>query len=144
VPTGSGLFLDAGSAGAPPPPANAARSRLVRLNLGLLLESDGQARDLPAGTEIELNLFPDQTYTGVIEQVQQEGETYSWTGHLKDVEYSSLTMVYTGGIFIGNFASPAGVYEVANAGDDLYQIILIDPSKFQGEEDYIDPTPSGP
>lgn len=140
----SALFTDASSASAPAAPANAARSRLVRINLGLLLTDDGQPRDLPAGTTITLNLFPDVSYEGVIERIGREGDGSSWTGHLQGVEYSALTMVYTGGVFIGHFASPLGVYEVSLVQDDLYRVILIDQSKFQGGEDYIDPTPASP
>ena len=53
-------------------------------------------------------------------------------------------MVYTGGVFIGHFASPLEVYEVSLVQDDLYRVILIDQSKFQGGEDYIDSTPASP
>lgn len=123
------------------PAPHVARSRIVKLNLSLLLDEQGQARPLPPNAEITLSLFPDVNYTGVIEGMQQEGDGYTWTGHLKDVEYSQMYMVYTSGVFIGHFASPAGVYEVSNVGGDLYQIILIDQSQFQGGDE---PTPRNP
>jgi len=140
----SELFLDAEPGEAIAAPPSAARSRLVKINLALLLDDQGQARDLGAGAEIRINLFPDVTYTGVIEQVESNGDGYSWMGYLKDIEYSGMTIVYTSGLFIGQFASPAGIYEVSSVGDELYRIILVDQAKFQGGEDYIKPTPTAP
>ena len=40
-----------------------------------------------------------------------------------------------GWVFIGNFASPQGVYEVSNAGGDLDQVILIDQKNLPLEQD---------
>ncbi len=81
------------------------RSRFVKINLDLLMDETGQARDVK---EIIFNLFPDVTYTGVIEQVEQSGDSISWSGYLKDVDTSYFTMVYTSGVFMGHFASPLG------------------------------------
>jgi len=111
-----------------------ARLRFIRVNYSLLLDANGLPRPLKLGSEITINLFPDVTYTGVIEQVNDDGGVISWTGYLKDVEYSQLTMVYTSGVFIGHFASPAGVYEVSTVGDDLYRVLQIDQQKLQGGE----------
>jgi hypothetical protein len=103
------------------------RSRLVKVNLSLLLDEQGQALPLPENAEIFLNLFSDVAYTGIIENLD-EGEGITWTGHLKDVPTSELYMVYTAGTFIGHFASPSGVYEVSSLGNDLYQVVQLDPS----------------
>jgi hypothetical protein len=104
------------------------RQRFVKVNLGLLLDERGRARDLK---EITINLFPDVLYTGVIEQVETDGSGYSWRGFLKEAGSSSVFMVYTAGVFMGHFASPAGIYEVSAAGQkDLYRVVLIDQQKF--------------
>jgi hypothetical protein len=132
APAASGLFIAAQSVATSTPSPSVSRSRFVKINVPLLLGSNGQALPLPANAEIPLNLFPDVAYTGVIGQIQQDGDGYSWVGHLKDVATSSMTIVYTAGVFAGNFASPAGVYEVSNVGGDLYEIIQIDQSPFQG------------
>jgi hypothetical protein len=130
--TSASLFLDTGAVDAASPAPHVARSRLVKLNLSLLLADDGQPRSLALPAEIQLDLFPEVHYTGIIEQVQNEGDAISWIGHLKEIEYSELTMVYTGGIFIAHFASPQGVYEVSLMGDDVYRIIQVDQSKLEG------------
>ena len=136
--TSGDLFIAAESPGALAPPSHAARSRVVKLNLALLLDEHGQARDLPAEAEIGLNLFPDAVYVGVIEELQRQGDSYSWVGRLKDVDYSQMFLVYTAGVFIGHFASPAGVFEVSIVGDDLYQIVEVDQAGLEGGEEPID------
>jgi hypothetical protein len=65
-------------------------------------------------------------YTGQVQDFQQEGDGATWIGVLKDVEYSYFYLVYTAGVLLGHFASPAGIYEVTNVGDDLYRIIQVD------------------
>ena len=71
----------------------------------------------------------------MIARTESNGDGYSWSGYLKDVENSSLTMIYTGGAFIGRFASPLGAYEVSGAGGDLYLIVAIDQSKYPGGDE---------
>jgi hypothetical protein len=125
------LFNDTKSTGIPATQPYVVRSRFVMVNLLLLIDEKGQPRNLDAGTEIALNLFPDTAYIGVIERIEQSApDSYSWIGHLKDVKFSEMFIVLSGGVFIAHVASPAAVYEVQFAGDDLYQIIEIDQSKF--------------
>lgn len=131
-PSGAELFIDTGDTGDGPPAPGATRSRVVKLNLPLLLNASGQPRRLPAGQEIVLNLFPDVIYTAVIQDVEVQGDGGTWVGVLKDVEYSSVMMVYTSGVFLGHFASPAGVYEASGIGDDLYRIDLINQGALPG------------
>ncbi len=107
------------------------RSRLVEINLDALLDETGQAR---AVEEITLNLFPDATYIGVIENIAEEGDGYAWSGHLKGIEFSALYMVYTSGIFLAHFDSPLGVYEIDFVEDDLYRVIQIEQLRYPGGE----------
>lgn len=132
-PAGSGgLFLDTNLTREISEEAHIVRWRFVKINLDLLLDEAGQARDVKV---IIINLFPDVTYTGVIEQVDQSGDSISWSGYLKDVDTSYFTMVYTSGVFMGHFASPLGIYETAFVEGDLYRVIMIDQTKFPGGED---------
>ena len=121
------MFLDTDEVGAPSDAPQIVRHRFVKVNLGLLLNAEVQPRSVK---EITINLFPDVVYTGVIEKVEIDGGGYSWMGYLKGVEYSSMFMVYTAGVFIGHFASPEGTYEVSVVGEsDLYRAVLIDQQK---------------
>lgn len=133
--TSSLLFLETESVGTPNSGKHIARYRFVKINRALLLDETNQVSMLKQNSEITLNLFPDLSYIGIIEHVEENGTDYSWSGHLKDVEYSTLTMLITGDTFIAHFASPAGVYEVSSAGEDLYQVVQIDQTKLPGGED---------
>jgi len=116
-------------------PPEIVRTRFVDFNSDILLNSDGHPKELPAGSLLKVNLFPDVNYTGVIEEVQENGaNNYTWVGSLQDVEYSYMYIIYTEGVFIGHFASPEGVYEVRYKKDDLYQVVLIDQTKLPQEE----------
>jgi len=107
------------------------RFRFVRLNLDLLLDENGEARDLSPDYEITINLFADTLYTGIIEQVSVDAGATTWIGFLKDVAYSNLLMVHVSGAFIGHFASPAGIYEVSYVTGDVYRVIQIDQDAFK-------------
>jgi len=132
-PAPNSLFYETESVGETNSAPYVVRSRFVKINLALLLDESGRPRDLE-NHEITLNLFPDLTYIGVIKHIEQNGDQYSWVGSLKNIEFSSLTIIFTGGLFIMHAASPAGVYEVSNTGGDLYRIIMIDQKKFPGGE----------
>ena len=116
---------------------------MVRINLPLLLDENQRALDL-TGATLQINLFPDLIYTGVIEQFDDSGASVIWNGYLQDVAYSGMTMVFTDGVFIAKFASPEGVYEVSNIGGDLYRVILIDQEKLQGGENAVEVHPTNP
>lgn len=128
------LFIDTKAIGVIDEAPHVIRYRFVNVNLNLLLDENQQALELKPETEILINLFPDVAYTGVIEQIEDTGDSITWVGYLKDVEFSELTMLYTGGTFIGHFASPEGVYEISLAGDNLYRIIKIDQTQLPGGE----------
>lgn len=137
------LFLDGGGSHPAPSAAYIARSRVVKINFPILLDENGRAREL-TGKTITLNLFPDVVYQGVIEQVEENEDSYTWSGPLKGVEYSGLTMILTDGIFIAKIASPEGVYEVSNIGGDLYGVILIDQENLPGGENGVNVNPTNP
>ncbi len=114
-----------------PPEAHIIRYRFVKVRLDTLLVDGSQLRDVK---KLTINLFPDVIHTAVIEDVTEEGDSYTWSGYLDGVEYSYFTMVYTSGVFMGHFASPNGIYEVVFVEGDLYRVIMIDQTKFQGGE----------
>jgi len=110
------------------------RQRFVEINEGLLLDNDMQMLPLKNGTEIGFNLFPDSNYVGTIDYLGDDEVGFTWAGQLKGVEYSEFTIVFTGGIFIANIASPEGVYEVSVVENDLYRIVLLDQNQLPGGE----------
>ena len=129
--TSAGFFVASDETHTFPEEPQISRSRLVMINRGQLLDENGRSISVK---EITLNLFPDVIFTGVIEQIEENGDSFSWVGYLKDVEFSAMTIVYTSGVFMGNFASPLGVYEFSYVEEDLYRIIMIDQTKFPAGE----------
>ena len=129
--TTDGFFVETNQTRVLPEEPQIIRSRFVKVHLDQLLDGTGQPRDVK---QIALNLFPDVIYTGIIEQVEENGDSISWSGYLKDVETSYFTMVFTSGVFMGHFASPLGVYESVLVEGDLYRVIMIDQTKFPGGE----------
>jgi hypothetical protein len=138
------LFSDAGTADmALDNPAHVIRSRVVKVNFGLLFAPNGQALDASVNPEVTLNLFPDATYTGVVERVEDNfSGSKSWIGRLKEKE-GYFYLVDTGAAFIAHVASREGIYEVSLVGRSLYKVVQIDQSKLRedapGLVDHADP-----
>ena len=126
-----GLFLEVNGIRQFTPEPQIIRSRFVSIDPALLIDGAGGALSIK---EIPFNLFPDVVYTGVVEQFEQNGGSISWSGYLKDIEYSYFTLVFTSGVFMGHFASPLGVFEAGFVEPELYRIIQIDQTKFPGGE----------
>lgn len=115
--------------------AQVMRSRFVSVNVGLLVNAKGAALDVKANPQVSLNLFPDASYVGTIDKVEKNSSGgYSWIGRLQGVEDGYFYLVMVGNVFIAHVASPAGVYEVSWAGNNVYKVVQIDQSKFG--EDY--------
>jgi hypothetical protein len=115
----------------PEPPPRASRSRLVEVDLGVLLDDESRPRGLEA---FRLDLFDDVSYRAVIDGISDKGGVITWTGTLEGIEYSSFTMVHTASTFAANFASPQGVFEVTSVEDGVYRVTQVDQSQMPTEE----------
>ncbi len=127
--TTDGFLIDTDITLAKTPEAHIARIRYVKLNQALILKKNFKAKNLEPNSTITLNLFPDVTYEAVIEEIQKDAGAITWLGYLDGIEVSSFILIYTADLFIGNFSSPEGVYELSHVENDTYQIILIDQSQ---------------
>jgi hypothetical protein len=133
-PGGDSLFLETGETGPVDTAPFVTRYRFVRVDLSLLVDNEGLPLPLEQGTRIMLNLFPDLTYTGILTGIQQDELGISWFGTLEGIEFSEMTIVYTGDVLIAHIASPQGVYEVSSVGDGLYRVVQIDQNQLPGGE----------
>lgn len=114
----------------PDPPPLASRSRLVNVDLDVLMSSNDEPRSLE---EIRVNLFADTTYVAVIDEIGEDAGGITWSGHLDGIDLSYFTMIYTASTFIGHFASPEGVYEVTYVEDGIYRVVQVDQSQMPTE-----------
>lgn len=139
------LFVDAALSPSrvdAPQEATVARVRAVRVNLGLLYDAAGNPFDQNHLSEISLNLFPDASYTGIVTSMERDRWATYWIGRLKEVD-GYFYLVVAGDAFLAHVASPLGVYEVSWTGGDLYQVVLVDQSKFVDEDASIQYDPPG-
>ena len=150
-----GLFSDAGAGGVQPAVPSAGemsvlRSRLVNVNLGLLLNSNGSARDTNAVGEISLNLFPDASYTGKVTQLDNyDADTHTWSGALVDVPGGYFYLTTSGDAFVAHVSSTRGTYEVSSTGESLYRVDQLDQSRLvdepnDGRDIPVNPIPATP
>jgi len=127
-----GLFADYISKEETDHPSYIEKSRLVKVNTILMVDGQGKPIKMESGAEINLNLFPEVNFTGVIERIEKNSETsFSWIGYIKDVESGYFYLVISEGIFIAHVATPEAIYEVHNIRNDIYEIIRIDQSVFR-------------
>ena len=122
-------------------PATAMRSRLVKVNVKALFKGGAarSAQDLP---QVHFDLFSNAQFTGTVKTLETDGSTSTWSGTLDGVEKGYFYVVAVDGAVIMHVASPKGVYEVSNAGGDVYRVIQLNPQK--NGEDYPRLLPVGP
>ena len=91
------------------------------------ITSEGNLVEMSQGTNITFNLFPNLTYTGIVDRTEKNSlQSYSWIGKIKNVDYSSFYVVYSDGVFIAHFASPQGIYEISRKEGNKYEVIKIE------------------
>lgn len=122
-------------------PATAMRSRLVNVNVKALFKGGAarSAKDLP---QVHFDLFSNAQFTGTVKSLETDGGTSTWSGTLDGVEKGYFYVVAVDGAVIMHVASPKGIYEVSNAGGDVYRVIQLNPQK--NGEDYPRLLPVGP
>lgn len=125
------LFTDAGEGrSAYTAPGHVARHRLVHVDVGALFTPDGRARSRTQLPSVELDLFPDVSYTGKVTRTSQAAldGSISWYGDLDGVEGGYFYLIVLEDAFIAHLASTEGIFEVSAAGDGLYRVVEIDQS----------------
>jgi len=109
-------------------PEQVKRFRYVGIERGVLPR---RLRSGVAKPELDLPLFGDARFTGVVEKVETVGGARTWTGRLKGQRASSFTIVRVGNVFMAKIASTGEVYEVTWVRNGVYRIEELDHSKYQ-------------
>lgn len=109
-------------------PAEVKRFRYVGIDRAALPE---RVRSGSAQPELDLPLFFDANFTGVVEEVQNISDGKSWIGSLKGEADSSFMVVSVGDVFMVHIASSGSVFEVSWVADGTYRIEELDHSKFR-------------
>jgi len=136
-PDQNGLFADAGIRQAPfADDETVIRSRFVKVNFDMLGGADGPSLDASAvGQRLPLNFFGDATFIAVMDRLEQNPSgSYTWIGHLEEVEHSQVILVVNGDLMIGKVSMPQGIYEIRYRDNQFHAVLEIDQSAFPSEE----------
>src|SRR5947207_2108101 len=115
-PTGGSpaLFTAAAAPRATVGPNHASRSRYVTVDFRALGLADATGKaltpksDALAGSAVKLDLFPDASFTGLRERLDQVPATHGllWTGTLKGVASSNVSLSVIDGTLAGTIFTP--------------------------------------
>ncbi len=112
-----------------------ARSRLVTIN-------EKGRNSLPATPDhatqqiMQLNLFEDVVLTVVQDRIElNESGSYTWFGHVKDVEFSDVILVVNGSLMTGQITMPAATYNITPIEGNLHRIAQINTAAILSGED---------
>ena len=118
------VFLDA------PAPARLAVSPMVLKHRAVRVNLDVLNRNKTAGDLLQFNLFPGQTFTGVVDSVESRSDSdYTVAGHLQGADHSSFVLVVNQGVMVMNLRQE-GLVEVRYLGDGLHDIRQIDEAQY--------------
>jgi hypothetical protein len=106
------------------------RSRTVRIDFPQLGTRDARS---DVGTTLLLNLFPDVSYTAVLDRIDRTTRGFVWVGHIPGVDMSTVTLGTEDGVMSGSILTAAGTYEIRFAGSGLHTIAQIDQDAFRPE-----------
>jgi hypothetical protein len=110
------------------------RNRYVGVDLGVLMAA-------APGHAIGLNLFEDVLLTAVIDQVESRGAGSSTiTGHLKDLDGSTVTIVASDGVVIGSITAATAQYQIRYAGNGVHALREFDTAQLPREHPPQSPT----
>ncbi len=107
------------------------RSRLAVLDLDSIREKDGSLDAYsPKVKTLRLNLFDDAAYDAELDRLERNRSgAWAWTGHLKGEEGSTVTLIITKDIVIGNIFLVGASYEIRSAGNGQHIVREIDRSR---------------
>ena len=128
-PRSTGLFSEI--KGVPPmgTGVHALDSRLVEIDFAQLADVIETLIDPGSGLPtLELNLFNDIVFTGVVEHVEPTSSGHALWGTLEGVDLGTMTMVVNGSVVAATVRTPDAVYTVRTIGQGEYVVRHIDES----------------
>lgn len=110
------------------------RRRAVRIESARL-----GTKAAPPSATVVLNLFPDATYTALLDQAGrlESGGRY-WTGRLKEVSSGTVSLVIRDGALIGTVNSGESLFLIRPDRDGLHIVREVDPATYAPEIEPIE------
>jgi hypothetical protein len=119
------LFATHPNPPARPPQARPAalRQATVRVDFEQLIDAlPPQAGGRGLREQLNLNLFPDASFTALRSRVEITGTGYVWLGTIANFPTGSVTLAVTDGVMSGSVVVPQGSFTIRYAGADAHSI----------------------
>lgn len=97
---------------APPANEHVLRERWAMLDTSALWDKRGE----PVAAILRLNFFQDTVPIGGVVSIEQNGDSVSWYGVLRNIENGYFFITFTSGVYMFHAAAPAGIYEATFFG----------------------------
>ena len=102
------------------------------------MDLDPSLLGVPA-ERLQLDLFPDVSYTAVLDRFTRSATGGTWTGRIAGVPLSSAVFVAVDGALSGHVSSPLGEFVLTRDGAGGYVIQQVAPDAFPQEDDAVIP-----
>ena len=120
------------------------RSRLVRIDLGMLDVARAAADGARGPAALTLNLFEDAVFRARVERSAATGSGYALTGRLEGVPFGTMALVVNGPVVAGTVRTPEATWQIRSAGAGLYVIRQVDLSTLPPGAEPLAPVPDDP
>ena len=131
-----GIFFPADPPAGGNAPADAVSDSITLRRRPVTVDIDrlAEARDAVGGgggqaVELLFNLFDDAELGVVVESTSPTPSGYVLSGHIDDVEGSTLTVVVNGSVVAGTIRTAGGTWRIRSAGDGLHVVSQVDESR---------------
>jgi len=92
------------------------RSRHVKIDFDLLGDARGFRRAPHKGRQsLELNLFPDTSFTAVLDKIEPHSKGYSWIGQVQGSQQSVVILTVSDDVMAGNVTLSGTSYQIRHA-----------------------------
>ena len=111
------------------------RSRLVRIDYGMLDVARVAADGARGPATLTLNLFDDAVFRARVERGAATGSGYALTGRLEGVPFGTMALVVNGPVVAGTVRTPEATWRIRSAGNRLFLVRQVDLSTLPPEAD---------
>ena len=114
------------------------RSRHVKIDFDLLGDARGFRRAPQKGRQsLELNLFPDTSFTAVVDKIEPHPKGYSWIGQVQGVQDSIVILTVLDNVVAGNVTVSGTSYQIRHIEAGVHAIREVDPEAARPEGEPI-------
>lgn len=92
---------------------------------------------------LNLNLFEDIAFTGIVEKAEPTSSGYALLGRIRGVALGTMVLVINGEVVAGTIRMPGATFRIRSDGKGAYSVSQVDLSKLpRGAEPVTQPSPA--